>query len=339
MVPANPLASSWATATVDDAVACYRLLLGRAPDPEGLSHYRQRVSSGAMTVADLVGEFLGSVEFTRGHPGLRTPGAALELASTVEGFSMHVDASDYAVGHTVARTGRYEPEVSAVVRSLLRPGATFIDVGANIGWFSLLAASVVGPGGRVIAVEPNPLNVSLLRQSAKENGFDNIEVFNVALGDRPGAVALETDGSNGRIIPIDGPPAAPLEASFVVPAFSLDDLLAASMPAAVDVVKMDVEGAEPMVLRGAQGVLSTFRPVLVTEFYPLALDSSPWGNARGYLAQLRALGYRLAVIEQAVLAGTVQAGTVHAELDDEAIMAAATCSGIDHIDLLARPGG
>ena len=109
-----------------------------------------------------------------------------------------MDPADYAVGHTVARTGSYEPEVSATLREVLPPGATFVDIGANIGWFSLLAASLVGPTGRVIAIEPNPRNVALLRQSAKDNGFDNIDVVTVALGERRGAAALETDGSNGR---------------------------------------------------------------------------------------------------------------------------------------------
>ena len=80
----------------------------------------------------------------------------------------------------------------------------------------------MGPAGRVIAVEPNPLNVALLRQSAKENGFDNIEVLAVALGEEAGAVALETDGSNGRVVPINGPPAEPVEASFVVATYPLD---------------------------------------------------------------------------------------------------------------------
>ena len=114
--------------------------------------------------------------------------------------------ADYAVGHTIARTGNYAGEVSAALREQLAAGATFVDIGANIGWFSLLAASVVGPAGRVIAIEPNPNNVALLQHSAKDNSFDNIEVLPVAIADRAGAVALETDGSNGRVIPIDGPP-------------------------------------------------------------------------------------------------------------------------------------
>ena len=161
------------------------------------------------------------------HPQRREQ-PSTEIVTTCEGFRMHVDPGDYAVGHTIARTGSYEPEVSAALREVLGPGGTFVDVGANLGWFSLLGASLVGPLGRVIAVEPNPINVALLRDSAKDNGFDNIDTLVLALAAKPGAIALETDGSNGRITPIDGPPAEPIEASFVVAARPLDDVLSAA---------------------------------------------------------------------------------------------------------------
>lgn len=320
------MAEGDSAATIADVVACYRLLLGRQPDPEGLDHYRQRLSPGTLTVRDLVGEFLGSVEFVHAHPparrGVQPPS---EVVATCEGFRIHVDPGDYAVGHTIARTASYEPEVSAALREVLGAGWTFVDVGANLGWFSLLGASLVGPSGRVIAVEPNPLNVAFLRESAKDNGFDNIEVLPVALAERPGVVALETDGSNGRMIPIDGPPAEAVKASFVVAAYPLDTLLPDAGVTRVDAMKIDVEGAEPLVLRGASATITQHRPVLISEFYPLALDSSPWGNAHGYLAMLRAFGYRLSVIGY------------EGDHDDETICSMARAPGKDHVDLLARP--
>ena len=167
---------------------------GAPPDADGAAHYRQRLSSDHVSVHELVEEFLGSVEFARAH-ALGRPGdrRAHEVVDTCEGFRIHVDPTDYAVGRTLARTGSYEPDVSATLRPCSAQGATFVDIGANIGWFSLLGASLVGAAGRVVAIEPNPRNVALLRQSAKDNGFDNIEVIAVALSERPGAVALETD--------------------------------------------------------------------------------------------------------------------------------------------------
>jgi FkbM family methyltransferase len=321
----GPRASGGPKATTADVRACYRLLLGRPPDAGGLAHYRERMSKDRVTVNQLVSEFLGSVEFAHAHEQPRSEVIAREIVGTAEGFRIHVDPTDYAVGHTVARTGEYEPDVSATVRGILTRGATLVDIGANIGWFSLLGASVVGPSGRVLAIEPNPRNATLLRESAKDNGFDNIDVLAVALAERAGAAALETDGSNGRVIPIDGPPSETVEASFVVATYPLDALLEQIGTRRVDVIKIDVEGAEPLVLRGATRTIAKWRPWLISEFYPLALESSPWGDARGYLGMLRDFGYRLSVIGH----NGVQ--------DDEEILDLANQLERGHVDLLARP--
>jgi FkbM family methyltransferase len=280
-----------------------------------------------VALGDLVDEFLGSVEFARAHPAHAGPGASVEVVATTEGFRMHVDGADYAVGHTIARTGTYEPDVTALVRRVLRPGHTFVDVGANMGWFSLLAAGLVGPQGRVVAIEPNPANVALLEASAQENGFANIEVANMALAEHPMAVALETDGSNGRVIPVEEPPRGPVRATYVVAAQPLDSVLESLGVGHVDVIKVDVEGAEPLVLLGGAKAFSSPPPLLVTEFYPLALDSSPWGGARRYLALLRSRGYRLAIIG------------AEDDADDDLVLARAVEDGRDHVDLLAYGPG
>jgi FkbM family methyltransferase len=343
-------------ATMADVVACYRLLLGRQPDSAGLRHYRERLRQSGLSVGQVVQEFLGSVEFSRGQ-GLtlarrrRSGEAPSEVVRTVEGFSLNVDPADFAVGHTIARTGSYEPEVSAVLRQVLRPGQTFVDIGANLGWFSLLGASVVGPKGQVVAIEPNPLNVALLRKSAAENGFGNISAICVALGEAPGAAALETDGSNGRVVPVAGPPEGPIEASFVVACWPLDKVLASAGLERVDVIKLDVEGAEPLVLRGGVATITRDRPSIITEFYPLALEGAPWGSAAGYLEELRHLGYELHVIgrgeappgEGAALGGraALGGGAAAAKLaeapDDASLIELAEARG-GQLNLLALAG-
>lgn len=330
--PSESLAA--APASVDDVVNCYRMLFGRRPDPDGLAHYHERLAGPGLSLGDLVNEFIGSVEFARAYAARQRTSRAVEVVATVEGFRLHLDPTDHAIGHALALTGNYEPEVTATLRRVLARGATLVDVGANVGWFSLLGASLVGPEGRVVAIEPNPVNVGLLQLSAKDNGYANIEAFAIALAQQASAVALETDGSNGRIIPIDGPPAQPIEASFVVGAYPLDDVLDKAGVSHVDVVKIDVEGAEPMVVRGAEATIARSRPVIISEFYPLALDCSPWGSARGYLSMLRELGYRLAVIGDGHTDGDDDGDT---DTDDEAVLAAAARPGRDHVDLLARP--
>src|SRR4051794_3370758 len=281
--PGSDSAGGGSLATLADVAACYRLLLRREPDDGGLSHYRDRIEQGELTVDDLVAAFIGSEEFLHTHPNL-AGGVEHQRVETVEGFTIYVDPRDWAVGGQIARTGAYEPEVTAALRSQLSPGATFVDVGANIGWYSLLAAGLVGGDGRVVGVEPNPDNCGLVERSAKENGFATITVVPAAASDSAALAALDVDASNGRIIPLDpSQPAGVIPCSFVVPIRPLDDLLADAGVAKVDVMKVDVEGAELQVLRGAEAMLRRDRPVIVSEFFPVALRSTGGCDPAEYL--------------------------------------------------------
>src|SRR5687768_1033712 len=86
-------------------------------------------------------------------------------------FRRYVDVKDGLFGGWIAAEGRYEEHLTAALVAALRPGDTFLDLGANMGYFTMLAASLVGPGGRVLAFEPRHDNVALLHLSARENGF------------------------------------------------------------------------------------------------------------------------------------------------------------------------
>jgi predicted methyltransferase len=121
--------------------------------------------------------------------------AEVELTQ-LNGFSIYTSAQDLAVGQHV-RTGTYEPAVTALFRRILKPGMTVIDVGANIGFYSLLAASIVGTDGYVLAVEPNVQNVRLLEASRRVNSFGQLIVAYAAAGRNTGVLALNTSYSNG----------------------------------------------------------------------------------------------------------------------------------------------
>jgi FkbM family methyltransferase len=316
-----------------DVVAAYRLLLGREPDEGGLAGYRRRVAAGTLRRDQLAAELLGSPEFARLHPTLVAPGTATEDVA-VDGFVITVDPTDWAVGATIAAVRRYEPEVTAAVRSLLRPGGTFVDVGANIGWFSLLAASIVGPSGSVLAVEPNLRNCELLAASRARNGFNRIDVVAGAASDAGGWLALETDASNGRVIPL-GPVSArtePVRCSYAVPAFTLDALLADRGLDAVDAVKVDVEGVEARVFAGAERLLAERRPPVVFEWYPAALRSTGGVDPRVPLGLLRQHGYGIAVIGHP----SADADPAGPGLSDDEIEAVRVAAGRENLDLLAR---
>ena len=156
----------------------------------------------------------------------------------------------------------YEPEKVRALRSVLRPGDVFVDVGGNKGDFSLIAAKAMGDHGSVLCVEPEPANVAWIRRSAKRNRYRCIDVVAVALADREGTATLHLGVKSGwhSLLRTDG---VPTTGELVVPTRTLDDVLAERGIDRVDVIKIDVEGAEDQVLRGATQALRGGHPMTV----------------------------------------------------------------------------
>jgi FkbM family methyltransferase len=218
--------------------------------------------------------------------------AQTRLIRCRQGFRMQVNLSDW-LGRHVYVTGEYEPPVARLVQTLLRPGDVFIDVGANIGFFSLLASKVVGSAGRVLAFEPDPQTRRCLDANVRLNNARNVTVHEQALSDRLEMVPFHlaprdhTGLSSFRCLDSEtgfiSVQAGPLEA-FV------HEL------AGVRLVKIDVEGAESLVLRGMDSLLRRERPdiiIEITDGFLRELGSS----AAALQQQLRDLGYRINVIE------------------------------------------
>ena len=170
----------------------------------------------------------------------------------------------------------YEPAKHALISRHLRPGMTFIDVGANKGDFTLLAARLTGPSGRVISIEPAPENHSVLQRSIELNDYANITVLQVALSDRDGTADLQigsTSGSHTLSPEFNGSRAVS------VPTRTLDAVVADNRLASVDMLKIDVQGFELAVLRGAAQTL-TSNPRIV-----LLLDLPKQDEKRRAIAQ------------------------------------------------------
>lgn len=160
--------------------------------------------------------------------------------------------------------GLFEPDETRLVSRLLGPGDTFIDVGAHIGWFTTLAAVAVGANGQVIACEPYPANVAGLRRNLALNDGRNVRVVEAALGSQSGSLGLATSGDSGDVTALDWASRGRVE----VPMRTLDEI--APDGAEIALVKMDVEGWEANVLRGAANALTRTRHVII-EINPPAL--------------------------------------------------------------------
>lgn len=234
--------------------------------------------------------------FLRGHPGVRAAEKRLTRSARRSalpilvgaGRGLRVRFDDSALTRAVSRA---EVPVEEAFLSLLRPGAVVYDVGANIGWYSLLAARAVGPTGKVVAFEPSVRNAAVVQANAATNKLVNVTTIAAAVTDEDGwATFLDKGSLEGRLSKNDTEAQArrrerhkqqPL-ASFVVPVLSLDSWIARADVERPNVVKIDVEGAEVGVIRGMTETLRSAGPTLIIELHGTQTEVADALDAVGY---------------------------------------------------------
>lgn len=210
-----------------------------------------------------------------------------------EDILLRMDLRDEGVAQTIYRDRSYEPLETSFIRSRLRTGDVFIDIGANIGVHSLKAARIVGPLGLVIAFEPEPYNFGLLRRNITLNGATEIvKPINAAIGDEPGVARIYSSSSNfgdHRLYH-----SAENERPFTdVIVNRLDAALLDLRVDRVDFIKIDVQGFEEKVVSGMAGLFeSKLRPTIMLEFWPIGIQAAG-GVPERILSALSTLGYQL----------------------------------------------
>src|SRR5262249_38568744 len=221
---------------------------------------------------------------------------------------LFVDLSDHVIGLNIVR-GTYEASEIEFVRSVLRPGDIAIDAGADLGFFTIHMAALVGAAGRIHAFEPLESNLALLERSVAENRYqDRVRAHHAAVGATGGTATLtfprETLNTGGAYLLPDG--GAPLAGNLTarVPLVALDDL---DITGPVRLIKMDVEGAEPQVLRGAMRLLARDRPIILSEVRPTQLERASRTDAAALLSLSRELGYRAHYVEHGALGSAIDA--------------------------------
>jgi len=195
----------------------------------------------------------------------------------------------------VCLTGRYEPQETTLLQQLLEPGMTCVDVGANWGYFALVAAHLVGPDGRVVAVEADPRACRTLRANAARNHLDHISVVEAAASDRPGTIGLQAYGHGADDLSNFGLTSTTTiiagGSRFEVAARPLDAVLDQVGIERVDVLKMDIEGAEARALAGLERRLSASAiDRIVLELHPAHLRDQG-SSVDAVVSLLRGHGY------------------------------------------------
>ena len=238
------------------------------------------------------GRIRGAVFRNVSGPLIRRMPTQLEVP-VAGGSRMVVDTSDL-IGRVLAITGTWEPQVTAAFRSLLLPGDVCIDVGANIGYFTLLASRLVGPRGHVYALEPSPASHAALGTNLDLNAITNVTALCVAAGENNGqAILHEAPGRNRGASSIL--PSAEDEATKVtVETRRLDSLVPADDLARARLVKIDVEGYEVEVMRTLEPVFDRgARPAVIVELSPVWSGGNAAAYCTSFCAEYDLKAYRL----------------------------------------------
>ena len=200
----------------------------------------------------------------RGHYSRVRQGLGRYVISTVRDIKMKLDLESYhdmEMFLLFSEGKLYESALTMILSGHLSTGMTFVDVGANNGYFSLMASKMVGPNGTVISVEPSPANYSRLLVNKDINSLTNVRTYNVAMSNNRGFDTMHfgiDDGQDTLVLP------RRQKKSQVVQTTTLDTLLAGTQP---DFIKIDVEGYEPEVIEGGNYVLSKSNKLVLSVEY------------------------------------------------------------------------
>jgi FkbM family methyltransferase len=249
------------------------------------------VSAAARVIQALPAGRYRAMNWVAGHGGRPFWG---QMPADLGGYRFRCDLRDVLM-REVCLTGRYEPQETILLQELLRPGMTFVDVGANWGYFTLTGAHLVGAGGRVVSVEADPRACRTVDVNVAKNGLSWVTSLGVAASDAEGIVSLSsyemTSNGSSNFGVSNSDALSQAGERFDVPARPLDTVLDEARIAHVDLLKMDIEGAEFRALQGLRRRLSA-RTIerIILELHPDHLVRQ--GSSSTMVVQLlRACGY------------------------------------------------
>jgi FkbM family methyltransferase len=259
-----------------DAVFVFRFLLGRNPDPERELPWLVEGSAHG-TLREFLSQIVSSEEFMK-RGGFIPPNHL--LMSELENFRFWFDTRDTEMGVKMG-FGLYEPETIAFFRQTITQGMTCWDIGAQTGFFTCLFAALTGKSGKVVAYEPLPRTFEILGKNVRENAFGGrVTAHNAACSDAPGQVRmLET--SNMLVVDAEAKNARPVDC------VRLDQ---EQIPSP-DLIKIDVEGHEPAVLRGLSGVLERCNPIIALELNEYWLSKNSGSTGASVILSLERAGF------------------------------------------------
>jgi len=210
----------------------------------------------------------------------------------IDEIKYHLDPKD---NHFLSVNKIYEPQVTKTMKEIIKLGDWVIDIGANIGYYTLLLAKLVGPKGKVISFEPDPTSFKILKKNIKANNFKNIVPENKAIADKNREINFYISKKDTRFHQIfDNPDNKKI---LRIRAITLDQYLK-KFSGRIDFVKIDIEGAEPLALQGMEKTIKKNRNIkIITEYAPNHLKLSGYDGGK-YLKNLADLNFKFYDLDQ-----------------------------------------
>ncbi len=188
---------------------------------------------------------------------------------TIENHKFYIDKWDTTVSQELLLSGKWEEYETELFKKSIKKGDVVIDIGAHIGYYTLIAARIVGDRGRVYAFEPDPKNFHLLKMNVEENGYKNVILVNKAVADTDGEMRLFLNAENTgdhRIYQ-----SGDQRKSVNIEVITLDKFFK-NKNKRIDLIKMDIQGAEVRALKGSQRIIKENDNLkILTEFWPRGL--------------------------------------------------------------------
>jgi FkbM family methyltransferase len=286
-----------------DVLFSYRLFLQRYPEFEDEEGYLARASAGDL--ANLSLRFVQSQEFQRLWgigDARRTPLPDIVVMAEVGPYRIHFKMRDVMIGHQVAR-GKYEPSMQALIRSNVELGMNCIDLGANIGFLSLLMASSVGETGTVHSFEPFPEAFAILAKNLDANSMQGIvRAYPVAAHARAGIAEMcyRADDANENygssfVANLPEEPQPWKKKVGNIQLARVDDIIPDELP--IHFVKIDVEGSEVFALAGMERILRRWHPFVVVELNEYCLRRMGGVQPEDLLVALTSHGYKIYALD------------------------------------------
>ena len=209
----------------------------------------------------------------------------------VNGYKLSIIPNDTGISSELLMFKTHEPITTKLISKKLTSGMICLDIGSNIGYYALLEHKLVGKEGKVIAIEPSPLNFQYLQKNIKLQDTNNILCYNFAAGNKNGETKfLIYAESNGCMTIPDGEEAKFPGKVIKVPVKQIDTFLDEIKLEKVDFVRMDVEGYENYIFEGMQNTLKTHKPIIQIEVHINLMGKE---NSKKFLKMLQLNNYEV----------------------------------------------